>query len=729
MTSRTGLPFRQGMPLLWKLPVLSILLLAGCGGGGGSNSTTGGGSQSQSMTLNPTSLAVSASTVDPAPYDYGSTVGIVNSLPGATYYVFAKTTNSGIASVSVANGSSTIEATGRVNINFKAPGSLGVGTYTDTVTVTACYDQGCAQPLGNTPQTLSVQYTVTNPTPTVSALSPTEVSAGSGAFTLTVTGTEFSPSAVANWNGTPLPTTVSSSTQLTASVSAADVASGGTVSITVTNPGIATSGAATFTVNATLLSSVQPNYITAGGPGFTLNVFGSGFDSSSVVEWNGSGRPTTVVSATQLQIQVLAADIARAGTVEINVLTPNATGGISADYPVTVAAPATWPSAAQAVTVLTNPSHTNSATFSSVTFPTTSTWTVDLGASVGTALIAGGKVFIVTLTSSGVSNLYALDKTTGGTAWGPVAITGTASAAYDNGVVFVSNGVSPTGVQGSNPIAVGSVQAYSASTGTLLWSTSMNGFDNMTTSAPTATGGYVYVTGGASNPATQGTYALNESTGAVSWSTRGPEAANSPPAVNANGVYVDFTCGAFAYNPTTGAQLWASQSRCASGGNEGSVAALVGSTVYVPNILYGYNGNVLNAGTGVSTGTYTAVTPPAFDSQNGYFVQPGSSGGSSGSLEAIGLTSNTVSWTFAPDNDSICAETVVSQYVIAEGCDGTLFALNAATGQQTWTLKSLAPPIWNFTPQPPFDGPVAGEGVLVVPAGTKLVTYTLATSP
>ena len=723
MDSRTGVPVRHGAPLAWKLSmlpaVLSALLLTGCGGGGGGNG--GGNTSDQSMALSPTVVSVSASTVDPAPAG-GSSVSIVNSLPGYTYYVFASTTNSGIVSVGVSNVSSSFSASGQVTINFKTPSTLGPGTYSDTVTVTACYDQGCSQQLGNSPQKVSVQYTVTPPKPTLVSLNPSSVSAGSAAFNLTVYGTEFSPGAVVNWNGVALATTVVSTTQLTAAVPAADVAAGGSIPVTVTDPGIAPTSPMTFTVNPTLVSSVQPDYIAAGGPSFTLNVYGSGFASSSVVEWNGSGRATTYVSPTQVQAQILPSDIAAAGTASINVLTPSGTAGISASVPVTIAVPPTWPASADAAAVQMNPSHTGAVTFSTVTFPTTSSWSVDLGSTVTYTLIAAGKVFVTT-TSSGATSLYALDRTTGGTIWGPIAIPGLAGAAYDNGMVFVSSGAPPSGSTSG-----GSVQAYSATTGALLWTTPMAGFNESTTSPPTATGGYVYVTGGSAIPIDDGTYALAESNGTVSWFKENPEAGNSPPAVTANGVYVDFSCDVTAYNPTTGTQLWSFPS-CGSGAPTGSTASVVGNTVFAPSPAFSYSGVTLNVATGASIGTYKSVVPPVFDSQNGYFVQEGQSAGSAGSLQAIGLSSNTVSWTFT-GNGATCASIVVSQYVIAEECDGTLYGLDAATGQQEWLMSaSAAPGVWNLTGQPPFTGPVAGDGVLVIPLGTKLVTYTLATSP
>ena len=75
--------------------------------------------------------------------------------------------------------------------------------------------------------------------PTIAALSPSSMAAGSPAFTLTVNGTNFGSKAVVNWNGAAQTsnTTFVSANQLTVAVPASAVAASGTVSITVTNPG------------------------------------------------------------------------------------------------------------------------------------------------------------------------------------------------------------------------------------------------------------------------------------------------------------------------------------------------------------------------------------------------------------------------------------------------------------------------------------------------------------
>jgi uncharacterized protein (TIGR03437 family) len=84
-----------------------------------------------------------------------------------------------------------------------------------------------------------------------------------------------------------------------------------------------------FTLNFTLssatggaaptISSLSPSSATAGGSAFTLTVDGANFAGSSVVEWNATPLPTTVLSATQLQASVNSSLIASSGTASISV--------------------------------------------------------------------------------------------------------------------------------------------------------------------------------------------------------------------------------------------------------------------------------------------------------------------------------------------------------------------------------------------------------------------------
>ncbi|MBB6091662.1 hypothetical protein HNQ60_000508 [Povalibacter uvarum] len=175
-----------------------------------------------------------------------------------------------------------------------------------------------------------------NPVPVTASLNPSSRTVGAGAFTLTVNGSSFASGAVVRWNGSNRTTTFVSNSQLTAAITASDVASTGSASVTVFNPtpGGGTSGALTFTITAATnpaptLSSLNPTSRTAGAGAFTLTVTGANFVPSSVVRWNGSARTTTYVSATSLTAAITAADVATTGSASVTVFSPTPGGGTS----------------------------------------------------------------------------------------------------------------------------------------------------------------------------------------------------------------------------------------------------------------------------------------------------------------------------------------------------------------------------------------------------------------
>jgi len=179
----------------------------------------------------------------------------------------------------------------------------------------------------------SLTFTINNPRPNVTSISPSSATAGGPGFTLTVNGSNFVTSSVVNWNGAARTTTFSSSTRLTAAISAADIATGGMFRVTVTNPGPGggTSAAKTFTVNNLVpaISSISPSSATAGGPSFTLTVNGSNFVSGSKVHWNSLILTTTFVSSTQVTAAVPSSDIRSVGTVSVTVVNAPPGGGTS----------------------------------------------------------------------------------------------------------------------------------------------------------------------------------------------------------------------------------------------------------------------------------------------------------------------------------------------------------------------------------------------------------------
>ncbi len=75
--------------------------------------------------------------------------------------------------------------------------------------------------------------------------------------------------------------------------------------------------------------ALSPVSSTPGGPDFTLTVNGSNFVSDARIRWDGSDRPTTFVSSSQLTASISGSDLVTPGTVAVTVFNPQPGGGIS----------------------------------------------------------------------------------------------------------------------------------------------------------------------------------------------------------------------------------------------------------------------------------------------------------------------------------------------------------------------------------------------------------------
>ena len=240
------------------------------------------------------------------------------------------------------NGSGFINGTGSDRSVVHWNGSPRTTTFVSSTVLTATIPASDIATAGTANVTVvnpgnltsnTATFTINNPSPTITTISPATAVAGSGGFTLTITGTNFVNGSVVRWNGSDRTTTFVSSTQLTAAIPASDVATAGTANVTVFNPapGGGESGAVTFTINnpAPTISSISPATTVAGSGNFTLTITGTNFVNGAVVRWNGNPRPTTFVSSTQLTAAIPASDVATAGTANVTVFNPAPGGGES----------------------------------------------------------------------------------------------------------------------------------------------------------------------------------------------------------------------------------------------------------------------------------------------------------------------------------------------------------------------------------------------------------------
>lgn len=220
---------------------------------------------------------------------------------------------------------------------FVSPTQLDATVGTPQLTTAGSATVTVVTPTPGGGTTVGLPFQVDHPVPVLASMSPTTALTNAGAFTLTVTGSGFASASVVEWNGTPLTTTFVSATQLDAAIAAPQVATAGTVSVTVVSPtpGGGTSAALPFQVDhpVPVATSLSPTTALTTDPAFTMTVTGTGFVSASVVQWDGTPLTTTFVSETQLDASVTPAQLATAGTVTVTVFTPAPGGGSAAGLP------------------------------------------------------------------------------------------------------------------------------------------------------------------------------------------------------------------------------------------------------------------------------------------------------------------------------------------------------------------------------------------------------------
>jgi hypothetical protein len=178
-------------------------------------------------------------------------------------------------------------------------------------------------------------------TPEISSIAPTSILAGSGSFTLTVNGSNFNSGSTVRWSGSSRTTQYVNSTQLRATMTAADVSTGGIGEITVrnTSPSIAPSNGVDFSVNnpEPIITSINPSSVKAESGSFTLIIYGRNFVDGSSVEWGEFTEQTDYINSTQLAVELTAGNEIANRTVSVHNPAPG--GGTSNIVSLNVTAP------------------------------------------------------------------------------------------------------------------------------------------------------------------------------------------------------------------------------------------------------------------------------------------------------------------------------------------------------------------------------------------------------
>jgi IPT/TIG domain len=182
---------------------------------------------------------------------------------------------------------------------------------------------------------------VANNGPTITDVSPPNAKSGGTDFMLSITGTNFAAGDAITWNGIPQTTSISGD-MATATIPANYISAVGVASIAVRTPAVTiASPSVAFPITgadnpAPTAKSIAPASVTAGGPDFEAVIAGTGFNASSVAEWNGIPLATAELTKTQLVVLIPATDTGSATSAQITVTNPAPGGGTSSQLTFTV---------------------------------------------------------------------------------------------------------------------------------------------------------------------------------------------------------------------------------------------------------------------------------------------------------------------------------------------------------------------------------------------------------
>jgi hypothetical protein len=189
----------------------------------------------------------------------------------------------------------------------------------------------------------SLEFTVKNPEPIITALSTDNITAGTNDFSLQITGANFARGASFDFGSLHLMPLSSTSTQMQVMIPASALSGGAVLPVTVTNPdpGGGTSNAIRFTIFNPVpqIAALSQESVLVNSDAFSLDITGTNFVSQTEVEFgNVTLRPVSLDHG-HMQLSVPKSAFPRATVISIQAVNPPPGGGTSNALEFTVANP------------------------------------------------------------------------------------------------------------------------------------------------------------------------------------------------------------------------------------------------------------------------------------------------------------------------------------------------------------------------------------------------------
>jgi hypothetical protein len=215
------------------------------------------------------------------------------------------------AAIATTFGSST-SLTGTI------PASQLVQTGPVSVTVT--------NPNGGTSNSLTFTVGPPLPPPVITSVTPSTASVGAAATPITIAGSGFVQGSAVQFSGGGAATTFVSATQLTAVLSASQLAQGGVFTIQVINPNGDQSNTVNFTVSTPLsITKLTPGAALQGSGDTQIAITGLGIVNGATVMFGSTSLAASVSGTTSISATIPAAQLAQPGPIAVTVKNPDGT--------------------------------------------------------------------------------------------------------------------------------------------------------------------------------------------------------------------------------------------------------------------------------------------------------------------------------------------------------------------------------------------------------------------
>jgi hypothetical protein len=276
-----------------------------------------GGGASADLPFDVVNAAPSLTTLSPASVPVGAPDTLLT-VTGAQFVAGATITFDGLVLATLVKSESLATAT--------VPKAKLVTSGSFTVTI--------ANPLPGGGTSSPIAFTVTNPTVTITSVTPDTVTVGAGATPVSLVGTGFVAASAVSINGAAAPTTFVDATHVKATLPASALTNAGNFPVVVTNPapGGGVSTPVTFHVVYPLptTTGLSPSSVVAGSAPPTVTVTGAGFlAGKSQVAFDGVVVATTVIDASHVSATLTTSQVATARSIAVTVVNPSPGGGTS----------------------------------------------------------------------------------------------------------------------------------------------------------------------------------------------------------------------------------------------------------------------------------------------------------------------------------------------------------------------------------------------------------------